>query len=321
MHAGEQRYAAFLRSRFATLLMIAGGLAMIAGAPLLRPVAPFDAAGGSLVRLPFSIDVPEWGAAVLMLAVVVMMYYINRRFNILRTTRIMYAGIFMLMAAAAPLPPSTAVMSALLALVILLSMSMLYGLYNRPRHRRRVFLIGAMLGTAVILERASILYLPVLIAGLVQMRLLHARSLAALLIGVLTPAWILWAVFDADFVFTLPLWTESPVEFASTPAMWKPLAATAITLIAGFFMGSMVIIKVMTLNARSRALNGYLALLGISTAVFTLVNYENIYFYMTLLNATVAFQVAHFFRLIRVRTGYISVTLLILAYIAVYICL
>ena len=321
MHAGELRYAAFLRSRFGTLLMILGGVAMIAGAPWLRPVVPFDAAGGALVELPFSIDIPEWATAALMLAVALMMYNINRRFNILRTTRIMYAGIFMLMAAAAPLPPSTAVMSALLALVILLSLSMLYALYNRPRHRRKVFLIGAMLGAVTLLERASILYLPVLIVGLVQMRLLHARSLAALLIGVLTPAWILWAVFDVDFVFTTPLWTEDPFKFITTPAIWKPLAATAVTLIAGFIMGSMVIIKVMTLNARSRALNGYLALLAIATAVFTIVNYENIYFYMTLLNATVALQVAHFFRLIRVRSGYLSVTLLILAYIAVYICL
>ena len=41
-------------------------------------------------------------------------------------------------------------------------------------------------------------------------------------------------------------------------------------------------------------------------------------FYVTLLNACVAFQVGHFFRLTVMRRGYIIVTSLSVAYLAIY---
>lgn len=320
MHVAEQKFAAFLRTRVATLLMILAGVAMTVAAPMLGLVPDLPQEGSELIDLPLSLTVPSWASALMLLAVVAIMYHINRRYNILRTTRIVYAGLFMVMCGAAPAPESESVLSALLAAVILASLSLFYLLYNRPRDRRKVLLVGVMLGATMLLHRAAILYLPVFIIGLTQMRIFNIRSVAALIIGLLTPPWILWAIFDVSFDFHISVWRESPLEFFSEPSMWPPLAAEIITLLAGFFMGMMVLIKVFTLNARARALNGFLALLAVASGLFILVDYENLYFYITILNALVAFQIAHFFRLNRHRSGYLSVTILLLAYIAIYLC-
>lgn len=320
MYVAEQKFAAFLRSRFATLILMAAGVAMTIAAPALYVLPQLSDTDSSLLVLPFSLAIPAWASAALLLVVAFIMYYINRRFNILRSTRIVYAGLFMLMCGAAPAPDTVSALSALLAITMLLSVSIYYSLYHRPRNRRKVLLIGVMAGLVTLFHRAAILYLPVLILGLTQMRVFNIRSLAALFIGLLTPAWILWSIFYADFTFSISVWDESPVKFFSNPSMWQPLAAVTVTLLAGFIMGMMVLIKVFTLNARARALNGFLALIAVTSGLLIIADYENIYFYMTLLNAVVAFQIAHFLRLNRHRSGYLSVTLLILAYAAIYIC-
>ncbi|MDE5784923.1 MAG: hypothetical protein K2H98_00160 [Duncaniella sp.] len=320
MHVAEQKFAAFLRSRFANLTLIAAGVAMTIAAPELYTLPLLSDTDSTLLVLPFSLAIPAWASALLLLAVTVIMYYINRRFNILRSTRIVYAGLFMLMCGASPAPDNESALSALLAIAMLTSLSVFYSLYHRPRNRRKVLLISVMLGIVALLHRAAVLYLPVLILGLTQMRIFNIRSLAALFIGLLTPAWILWAIFDADFTFSLSVWNESPWKFFSSPAMWQPFAAAIVALLTGFIMGMMVLIKVFTLNARARALNGFLALMAVASGLFIIADYENIYFYLTLLNALVAFQIAHFFRLNRHRSGYLSVTLLILLYAAIYVC-
>lgn len=320
MHVAEQKFAAILRSRPATLLMILAGVAMTVAAPYLGLIPDVPPEGSALVPLPFSLAVPSWASALLLLAVMAAMYHINRRYNILRSTRIVYAGVFMVMCGAAPAPASESMLSALLALILLSATSLYYLLYNRPRDRRKIFLAGVLLGGTVLLHRAAILYLPVLIIGLTQMRIFNSRALAALIIGLLTPAWIAWAIFDADFNFHISVWNIHIFDFILSPDMWCPLAVVLITLLAGLIMGLMVLIKVFTLNARLRALNGFIAIMAVATGVFIIADYENIYFYVTTLNALVAFQAAHFFRLNRHRSGYLSLTLLILAYIAIYLC-
>lgn len=99
---------------------------------------------------------------------------------------------------------------------------------------------------------------------------------------------------------------------------WPLLAAVALALIAGFFLGSFNLLKIIGFNAQARAFNGFISLLSIATGIFAIVNFTNIAFYVTLLNACVAFQVGHFFRLTVMRRGYIIVTSLSVAYLAIY---
>ncbi|MBD5201909.1 MAG: hypothetical protein HDS81_01150 [Bacteroidales bacterium] len=322
MHVAEQKFATFLRSRPASLLLIVAGLVMTLAAPMLGliPVLPDAGTSSALIEFPFSLSVPSWATVLMLLAVTAMMFHINRRYNLLRTTRIVYAGFFMLMCGAAPAPPTETVMSTLLAMVLLVSLALYYLLYNRPRDRRKVFLTGVILGSAVLLHRATILYLPVLILGLTQMRIFSSRSLAALIIGLLTPAWIAWAIFDVSFNFHISVWRESPFVYFRHPSLWPAVASVVLTLLAGFVMGFMVLIKVLTLNARARALNGLLTLMAVASGIFIIADFENLFFYLTALNCFVAFQIAHFFRLNRHRSSYISVTILIIAYTAIYVC-
>lgn len=93
------------------------------------------------------------------------------------------------------------------------------------------------------------------------------------------------------------------------------LAAVAFTLVLGFMLGMVNLIKIIGFNAQARAYNGLLSLISIATGVFAIINFTNLAFYVTLLNACVAFQVGHFFRFTAMRRGY----LFMLAFMAVYL--
>lgn len=61
-----------------------------------------------------------------------------------------------------------------------------------------------------------------------------------------------------------------------------------------------------------------ISLISVATGLFAIINFTNIAFYVTILNACIAFQVGHFFRLTVMRRGYIVVVSLIVAYLGIY---
>lgn len=248
-----------------------------------------------------------------------LMIFINRQFNILRTTSVFFAAYFMLTMACVPTVMGQFSASSLLALLIMGAVWLMFSIYNIRPSSRRVFLVFFLIGLGQLLEYTFFLYIPIFIGGLGLMRIFKFKKIIAAILGDITPAWIVWGLglFPVpelpQFEFT------PPMMLIESPENWPLLAAVALTLLAGFFLGNLSFLKIMGFNAQARAYNGLIALLSVATGVFALVNFTNITFYVTLLNACVAFQVGHFFRFTVMRRGYITVTALMLAYLAIYV--
>jgi len=250
----------------------------------------------------------------------VMMILINRCYNILRTTSAFFAAYFMLTTAATPCVMGQLTSSSLLALVMMAAAWIMFGIYNVRISTKRVYLAFLMIGAGMLTEYTFILFVPVFIAALGQMRIFSFKKIIAAILGLITPAWIAWGLGLVMPPEELPVFVFTPPsQLLADTDSWPMLATVALTLLTGFVLGNLNLIKIIGFNAQARAYNGLLSLLSIATGTFALVNFTNITFYIILLNACVAFQVGHFFRFTVMRRGYIVMLVLMAAYLSLYV--
>lgn len=260
-----------------------------------------------------------WANVVLTLGVGAVMLLINRHFNLLRTTSAFFAAYFVFTCACVPMVMGQLSAAGLLALIVMAGVWLMFSIYNVRPSSRRVFLVFFLIGLGQLVEYTFVLYIPLFITALGQIRIFTFKKILAAVLGNITPAWIAWGLGLVGrpeiphFEFT------PPTLLLAAPQTWPMLASVALTLLTGFFLGSVNLIKILGFNAQARAYNGVLSLLSIATGIFAIVNFTNITFYVTLLNACVAFQVGHFFRFTVMRRGYIVVVSLMAAYLAIYI--
>ena len=260
-----------------------------------------------------------WVNMALVGATAEVMILINRHFNLLRTTSVFFVAYFAFTMAATLAVLGQLSASSILALFVMGGIWILFSIYDIRPSSRRVFLAFFLLGLGLMVEYTFALYIPLFIAGLGLMKILRVKKIIAASLGIITPAWIAWGL-DIVPVPEAPHFEFTPPALVlSTPTLWPLLASAALTLLTGFFFGCFNLLKIMGFNAQARAYNGLLALISISTGIFAIVNFTNIAFYTTVLNACVAFQVGHFFRLTVMRRGYIAVMTVMIAYLGIYI--
>lgn len=259
-----------------------------------------------------------WVNVVLTLGTGGVMILINRHFNLLRTTSAFFAAYFIFTCACVPTVMGQVSASALLALTVMAGVWLMFSIYNTRPSSRRVFLVFFIIGLGQLVEYTFALYIPLFIAALGQMRIFRFKKILAAILGNITPAWIVWGLGLADHPDIPRFEFTPPSLILATPEAWPMLASVALTLLTGFFLGCFNLIKILGFNAQARAYNGVLSLLSIATGLFAIVNFTNITFYVTLLNACVAFQVGHFFRFTVMKRGYIIVVSLMAAYLAIY---
>ena len=209
--------------------------------------------------------------------------------------------------------------SSLLAIAVMGATWIMFSIYDRRVSARRVYLVFFLLGLGQLVEYCFVLYIPVFIIALGQMKIFSFKKILAAILGNITPAWIAWGLALLPKPELPILEFTHPARLLSMPESWPLLAAVALTLLTGFVFGNLNLIKIMGFNAQARAYNGLLTILSIATGIFALVNFTNITFYIILLNACVAFQVGHFFRFTVMRRGYIAVVSLMAAYLGPYI--
>ena len=247
------------------------------------------------------------------------MIAINRQFNILRTLSVFFAAYFLFITCSTPFMSCFAGTSSVLAACMIFCMWILFTLYNEPHSNRRIFLIFAILSVGTLYDWKFLFFIPLFVIGLAQMRILRTKKIIAALIGIFTPPWIVFGL-DLMPIPQLPhIFFTPPTILLQSPEALPFLCTVLLTMAIGFLLGSINLLRILGFNARARAYNGFLALLGIYTGILAIINFTALPDYMTLLNACVAFQVGHFFRATASRRGYILIVLLFAAYTSLYL--
>lgn len=306
----EQRLTDFLRSRGFTWLLTAVAIA-VACVSFMLPMPDTPADMGLWLPSPgLWIADPSTSFAFALagsLVIGLVMIAVNMVFNLLRTVSVMFAGLFMLLQSSIPTELTRFSGAPLLALVMLLSMTALYASYQSPTHTRRVLLIFMLLAAGSMCQYGFVPYFAVALIGCSQMRLLTFKGLLAALMGTVAPLWCCWTfgVIEPGTLRLPPM--PDPHLFFSLPVAPKLTAAVAVSLTAGLVCGSLNLMKVISMNARTRAMHGFLSVTGIASGLLCIVDFNNVIFYACLLNACTAFQVAFTVRLYSQRRAYIAV--------------
>nr|WP_301709057.1 hypothetical protein [uncultured Duncaniella sp.] len=298
----ETRFTNFIRSRGV------GAIIAVVSAWMTWRALPSLTPSGWLGFMPEL----SWGVNFAVLSATAWaMIAINRQFNILRTLSVFFAAYFLFITCSTPFMSCFAGTSSVLAACMIFCMWILFTLYNEPHSNRRIFLIFAILSVGTLYDWKFLFFIPLFVIGLAQMRILRTKKIIAALIGIFTPPWIVFGL-DLMPIPQLPhIFFTPPTILLQSPEALPFLCTVLLTMAIGFLLGSINLLRILGFNARARAYNGFLALLGIYTGILAIINFTALPDYMTLLNACVAFQVGHFFRATASRRGYILIVLLL----------
>ena len=306
----ETRFTNFIRSRGV------GAIIAVVSAWMTWRALPSLTPSGWLGFMPEL----SWGVNFAVLSATAWaMIAINRQFNILRTLSVFFAAYFLFITCSTPFMSCFAGTSSVLAACMIFCMWILFTLCNEPHSNRRIFLIFAILSVGTLYDWKFLFFIPLFVIGLAQMRILRTKKIIAALIGIFTPPWIVFGL-DLMPIPQLPhIFFTPPTILLQSPEALPFLCTVLLTMAIGFLLGSINLLRILGFNARARAYNGFLALLGIYTGILAIINFTALPDYMTLLNACVAFQVGHFFRATASRRGYILIVLLFAAYTSLYL--
>lgn len=254
-----------------------------------------------------------------LLAVVGLMIFVNKAYNIPRTITLIFATFFTVIVSATPDLTAQLCSGTVVAAVIVASMAIMFSTFAAPSARRRVFLIFFLLSGAVAVQYAFIVYLPVFILACAQMRIFTFRTVLAALLGIITPWWLMFGsgiIGPADI--HLPRFVN---VLEAAPALDTVITALtgALTALLSLTAYMLSLLKLITYNAQMRACNGLLSLVSFVTILAMCVDFTNYLAYLTLLDCCAAFFLGHLFVIRNAPRSWIAITAIIVVYYTIYI--
>ena len=202
----------------------------------------------------------------------------------------------------------------LTTLLTLILITLLYSCYQQDnRVVEKSFILSFIISIISVFEAHIIFFLPLFFIGMIQMQAASARSIAAMIVGLITPYWIIWGMgwIDAtqiDFS-VLSITLQQPVF------SWNVVACISVMTI-GLFMGMGNLVNALNENIKTRAKNGFINIVSVFTALLMIFDNSRYTMYLPLLNSCVALQACYFFTSRQGRVYNIIFYLLILLLLA-----
>lgn len=320
MKPTELQITATLQSRITAVVMSLAAFFMLVSGSGMLPAAGVNSGSIALAAVPAA---PTSTMAVVIAGIGLaisagIISLTNQTFNIVHTQTRLDIGLFLMLACAVPGALGLQATGILLCITTLLCLMIMYTTYQRRGATRRIFLVFTLLSAGSTLDYAFAAFIPAFILGCWQMRCLTFRSFLAILIGLVTPYWILWGLG----IISLDELRPPSVALSSihTFRLFSTAQIVAIAVIVVAAMMSMLynLIQVLGRNARTRAFNGILAGLTFWTCLATVIDFGHALTYMPLLCALTGLQLTIYFITDAMRRAYIAVLLAVALSLAVF---
>lgn len=258
------------------------------------------------------------GALAAYLCAALVMVWMNRVYNILRSLTWLVAGMLLVMLAGTPALAGSLYGGTALMGVMLATAALLFSVFDNPTGQRPVFLSFFLVAALALEWRSAALFLPLLLLGSAQMRIFSLRTLLAALMGTVTPVWIVvgFGLIDPQKLLVHNFAFAWQAVF--DPSQLPMLACAGFTILLSLTLMVVNLVKILSYNARVRAFNGYFTLCLVYTAALMAVDFGNFSLYVPLLDCMAAYQMAHFFTYRRGRRSYIAVLAIVAVYAAFY---
>lgn len=250
-----------------------------------------------------------------------LMLHLNKLYNLLRSYTMLHASFFLLIQLATPSLMLYVCPGTVLAIVMMACVIAIFMVYDSDFFdTRNVFFVFMLLSACMSFEYSFALFIPAFIIACGQMRIFSMRTVVAILLGLVTP-WIIFFGFGivtpADL--TLPD-IHLRVPRAGNPRTSLMLLSVGYTCFVTVFCILQNTIKILSYNARSRAMLSVLATLSVFTILASIIDFGNIYAYLTLLNCCAALQLAHLFGAIHTfAKSYIAISVIAGLYLILFL--
>lgn len=319
----EQELTRLLHSRYGFMLMLLVSVTGTVAAWFMGDVV--HVAGNNGFGLP---SANEWisdsaislGVSLgLNVAIALLLLYLNRRFNIIRSVSMLFAGMFLVMQGGQPSLMGQLYDGSVMCFVILLAIIPFFSTFQRPDRTRRIFLSFLLISLGSLTGYAYAVYLIIFLIGCFQMQCLSLRGLLAAGTGIITPYWILWGFGIITFSsFKVPEFINI-FDALEGRDLAQIVVYTIVNLILGVGFGIFNMVKIYSYNGRARAYNGFWMILTLITTLFVILDYTNLIIYLPILNCCTAIQIGHFFTINNMRRTYIPICCIYVAYIVLYV--
>lgn len=257
---------------------------------------------------------------VCVVATSLMMLSLNRTYSLLQRQTSLDSTYFLAMLLSMPALLFNFNAGTLLALTVLVCLYLLYSTYSNESVNDRLFLIFLILSTMSMTQYCYLLYIPVFIVGVMQMRIFTGRALVACLLGLVTPWWILGALATVMPVHvTLPNLSLfiSAFSFWSNLKLIATVAVVALVLVVAW-VGCVP--QMLTYNAHRRAYNGVLSLISLMTLIAVLCDFANFVTYVPLLAVCASVHLGRLFSRGATKGGNITAAFILILFVLIFLC-
>lgn len=253
-------------------------------------------------------------------ATVVIMLLLNKIFNVFRAMTSLFMACFAMMQLASPDLMTQFYTGNLLAVVIPVCMLLLFSCYRQSEATRQVFLIALLLSAFTATQYCFAPYIIAFMIGCGQMSIFNRRTLAAALMGIVTP-WILFIGFGiidpADMQWPGLTNIFEEIDIDDTLFLVITLGFTVFIMLLSRIL---TLLKTIAYNARARAVNGAFTVVMLITLICMSIDYRNIISYVPLLNFCAAMEVTHYFSTHRQDKSYILIFTILAVYAVLFVC-
>ena len=244
--------------------------------------------------------------------------YLNKGFNIIRHITWLFAGLFVFMQGAFPSVMGRLYDGTVMCALILLAMVPLFSSFQHPKSTREIYLSFVLISAGSLTDVAYLGYLVLFLVGCIQMQCLKFKASLAVVLGIVTPYWI---VMGSGLVglsdFHAPEFVSIFDAVPDREALIM-LVYVALTMALGVMAGVLNLVKVYSYNARTRAYNGFFLMLFLFSCVLALVDYGRFAVYLPVINLSSAFQIGHFFVINNQKRSYIPILVILALYAGIY---
>lgn len=245
---------------------------------------------------------------------------LNKVYNFVRSVTFVFAATFLALELGNPFVMTQFNTGTALILATVSLLFTLFSSYQKIGHSQNsIFLTFAALSFCCMFQYAFLVLVVAFAIGFFQMRSMAFRGILAMVIGMITPFWIMIGLGIVNPKDATPpqietIWTElqaGQVQLA--------IAFTAAIAILAILLMMTNLLTIMNYRLQTRVYNSFIMTLTLVTIAMMCIDYRNMMIYVPLLNWCVAIQVTHTFTINRhFLRRYILVIAILAAAFGVY---
>ncbi len=226
------------------------------------------------------------------------LYFFNKIYNIIQSTEPVLPAMFLIMAASNPWISGMLGSSMIMALVNLLSLSIMFSCYQQRNAAQEVFVVATLLAVGSMFQYGFLFMAPAYILIGIALKCFRIREFLAFLMGLAAPYWVVigLGIIPPD-AFTMPDLTTLFEGFEYNEYILIGLLNCGLTIILGLIFALNNAMKLYAGNTRRRILNNAVSILGLVSIACLILDYGNITAYLATFYMTVAVQTANFLNL------------------------